>query len=314
MTRGTAYLLDFVSSQLGINPDAWNDYGQRAQTRREHLRELQMIFGFKPFAQEHYQEAVNSLDTLAIQTDKGIILANALIYNLRNQSILLPTINGIEYICAEAVTRSQRHIYGLLTETLTNEQYQKLDQLLDMRENSNISTLAWLRQAPAAPNAKHLLGHIERLKQLETLELPVGIERYIHQNRLLKIAREGVRMTAQHMRDLEPLRRYATLVAVALETKATVIDEIIDLHDRIIGSLFNRAKRSHEQQFQKSGKEINEKVRLYGLIGNALMEAKQTGGDPYAAIESILSWEAFAQSVVEAQTLARPEDFVHHAL
>jgi hypothetical protein len=39
------------------------------------------------------------------------------------------------------------------------------------------------------------------------------------------------------------------------------------------------------------------------------MEAKQTGGDPYAAIESILSWEAFAQSVAEAQTLAHPEDF-----
>ena len=240
-------LLKFVSSQLRINSDAWNDYGQRAQTRREHLRELQMIFGFKPFTQEHYQDAINSLDALSMQTDKGITLANALIYNLRSQSILLPTINGIEYICAEAVTRSQRHIYGLLTETLTNKQYQKFDQLLDMRENSNISTLAWLRQAPAAPNAKHLLGHIERLKQLETLELPVGIERYIHQNRLLKIAREGVRMTAQHMRDLEPLRRYATLVAVALETKATVIDEIIDLHDRIIGSLFNRAKRSHEQ-------------------------------------------------------------------
>ena len=126
-----------------------------------------------------------------LQTDKGIILATALMNNLRSQSILLPSINVIERICAEAVTRSERHIYRLLTETLTNEQYQKLDRLLDTRENSSISTLTWLRQTPAAPNAKHLLVHIERLKQLETLGLPVGIERYIHRNRLLKIAREG---------------------------------------------------------------------------------------------------------------------------
>jgi TnpA family transposase len=33
-------LLYFVASQLKITVDAWGDYGQRDQTRREHLREL----------------------------------------------------------------------------------------------------------------------------------------------------------------------------------------------------------------------------------------------------------------------------------
>jgi len=55
---------------------------------------------------------------------------------------------------------------------------------------------------------------------------------------------------------------------------ATVIDEIIDLHDRILGKLFNAAKNKHQQQFQASGKAINAKVRLYGRVGQALLEAK----------------------------------------
>jgi hypothetical protein len=258
---------------------------------------------------EHYRPAVYSLDELAKQTDKGITLANALIQNLRNQSILLPSINVIERICAEAMTRATRHIYKLLTESLSDEQHRQLDTLLDLRENGNTSTLVWLRQSPGTPNAKHLLEHLDRLKMMEVLMLPVGIERQIHQNRLLKLAREGGQMTTQHLRDLESTRRYATLVAVVLEAKATVIDEIIDLHDRIIGILFNRAKRNHEQQFQQLGKAINEKVRLYWRIGNALMEAKQKGSDPFAAIESIISWDAFTQSVEEAQKLARSEDF-----
>ena len=50
-------------------------------------------------------------------------------------------------------------------------------------------------------------------------------------------------------------------------------------------------------------------MRLYGRIGQALLEAKQSGGDPFAAIESVISWEAFAESVTEAQKLAQPEDF-----
>ncbi|MDT1163051.1 Tn3 family transposase, partial [Escherichia coli] len=90
---------------------------------------------------------------------------------------------------------------------------------------------------------------------------------------------------------------------------ATVTDEIIDLHDRILGKLFNAAKNKHQQQFQASGKAINAKVRLYGRIGQALIDAKQSGRDAFAAIEAVMSWDSFAESVTEAQKLAQPDDF-----
>jgi len=171
---------------------------------------------------------------------------------LRAQSILLPSINVIERICAEALRLATRRIHTFLTESLTDAHRQQLDGLLNPRENSNLSAMAWLRQSPGAPTAKHLLEHIDRLNAMEALTLPDGIERQTHRNRLLKLAREGGQMTAQHLRDLETTRRHATLVAVVLEARATVIDEIVDLHDRMIGALFNRAKRSHEEQFQPS--------------------------------------------------------------
>lgn len=97
------------------------------------------------------------------------------------------------------------------------------------------------------------LEHIERLRALQALDLPNGIERQIHQNRLLKIAREGGQMTPADLAKFEPQRRYATLVAVAVEGTATVTDEIIDLHDRIVGKMFNAAKHKHQEQFQTSG-------------------------------------------------------------
>jgi hypothetical protein len=116
-------------------------------------------------------------------------------------------------------------------------------------------------------------------------------------------------MTPADLAKFEPQRHYATLVVLGVEGMATVIDEIIDLHDRILGKLFNTAKNKHQQQFQAAGKAINDKVRLYGRIGRALLEAKQSGGDPFAAIESVISWDDFAESVTEAQKLAQPEDF-----
>lgn len=307
--RPFAPLLGLVAKQLGVPPECWNGYGRRDQTRREHLVELRALFGFQTFTVRHSRLAVHGLDDLAWQTDKGIVLADALVGNLRRQSILLPSVNVIERICAEAITRATRRLHASLTEALTPEHRGRLAALLDPRGSSKVSTLAWLRQPPGAPNAKHLLEHIDRLKEIEALKLPAGIAHGVHQNRLLKLAREGGQMTAQHVRELEPARRHATLVAVALEARATVIDEIVDLNDRIIGTLFNRARHRHEQQFQESGKAINEKVRLFCRVGQALLAAKQDGGDPYEAIEAVIPWEAFSRSVTEAEKLAQPEDF-----
>lgn len=303
-------LLKIVAKQLGIDEAVWNEYGQREQTRREHLSELQTIFGFKIFTtRQNYRLAVELLKPLALQSDKGFVLASTLVEHLRQEGILLPSISVIERICAEAITRANRRIYKALTESLTDMHRQKLDDLLKIKDGSNLTWLAWLRQSPVKPNSLHMLKHIERLKTLQAIGLPEGIERNVHQNRLLKISREGAQMTPADLARYETQRKYATLVALIVDVTATVIDEIIVLHDSIMGKLFNTAKKKRDQQLQDSGKAINDKLRLFGKIGHALVEAKQNGGDPFAAIENILPWSDFASNVTETQSLAQPEDF-----
>ena len=303
-------VLNFISSQLNIDPQVWDNYSERAETRREHILSLLSILGVEVFTTaNHYELAVDSLSRTALQTDKGIVLATELIENLRNKKILLPAIFTIETICAEAITQTSRSIYQSLTESLSNQQKKQLDSLLSLRDGTGSSTLFWLRQSPAAYNARHILEHIERLNTIKELNLPADLEKRVHQNRLIKLSREGGQMTAQHLSDFEVARRHATIVAVVLEAKATLTDEIVDMHDRIMGSLFNKAKHSHEQDFHRSGKAINDKVRLYWRIGNALLEAKQTGEDPFSAIESIITWDEFSQSITEAEHLSRSESF-----
>ncbi|CAM8115866.1 Transposase and inactivated derivatives, TnpA family [Leclercia adecarboxylata] len=302
-------LLQWIGRQLRLDATCWPQYAVREETRREHLLELRTYLGMEPFGLAHYRQAVHATTDLALQTDKGIVLASSVLDALRHRHIILPTLDVVERVCAEAITRANRRIYDALAEPLSDAHRRRLDDLLKRRDNGKTTWLAWLRQSPAKPNSRHMLEHIERLKAWQALDLPAGIERLVHQNRLLKIAREGGQMTPADLAKFEPQRRYATLMALAIEGMATVTDEIIDLHDRILGKLFNAAKNKHQQQFQASGKAINAKVRLFGRIGQALIEAKQNGGDPFAAIEAVMSWDAFAESVTEAQKLAQPDDF-----
>lgn len=114
-----APLLGMVAAQLKVAPDCWAEYGQRAETRREHLLEPQSIFGFQTFTTRHYRASIQSLQEPALQTDKGIVLTSELIDGPRRKSILLPSPNVIERICAEAVTRANRCIYAALTDSLS---------------------------------------------------------------------------------------------------------------------------------------------------------------------------------------------------
>ena len=52
-------------------------------------------------------------------------------------------------------------------------------------------------------------------------------------------------------------------------------------------------------------------MRLYVRVGHALIDARQKGLDPYAAIEAVVAWDRFTQSVEEAERLAEPESFDH---
>ena len=139
-------LLRIVAAQLKVPVESWDEYGQREQTRREHLVELQTVFGFKPFTMSHYRQAVHTLTELALQTDKGMVLASALVESLRRQVIILPAMNAIERASAEAITRANRRIFAALTDSLSAAHRQRLDELLKRKEGSKTTWLAWLRQ------------------------------------------------------------------------------------------------------------------------------------------------------------------------
>jgi hypothetical protein len=149
----------------------------------------------------------------------------------------------------------------------------------------------------------------ERLQTIRAFGLPADVGRQVHQTRLVRLAREGARYSPQFLQRFGPERRYATLVAFLLETSASLTDEAIELHDRLIGQYHTQTRQAHADQFQQSGRAINAKVRLYASVGAALITAREAAADPYQAIEAILPWTAFVDSVAEAEQLARPARF-----
>lgn len=49
-------LLNFTSQQLSIAPTSWNEYSFREKTRREHILELQQLFGYTSFSHLNHEQ------------------------------------------------------------------------------------------------------------------------------------------------------------------------------------------------------------------------------------------------------------------
>ena len=133
------------------------------------------------------------------------------------------------------------------------------------------------------------------------------MDRTVYQNRLLKLAREGRKISSWDLADYAPARRYATMVCVLTEARVTIIDEIIELHECILDSMFSRAKRQQAEHLQKTGKLIQQKLRQYVSIGQAIPDARNAGEDPLSAVEQILPWEDFTASLEEVNAMPSPE-------
>jgi hypothetical protein len=212
-------------------------------------------------------------------------------------------------ICIDLRFRARREIERRLTDGLFPEQRRQLDALTQRRVESGQSCLGWLRQMPLATKPAAMLGLIERLTHVRAIGIDAARGHRVHQPRLAQLAREAGRTTAQHIAGYERQRRHATLVAITLELGPTLTDQVIDLFERLIGTMFSKAETRHARAFQADGRAINEKVRLYGRVGTALIAARERGQDPYEAITAVISWDRFRASVAEAEALARPEDF-----
>ena len=302
-----AAALRFVAEQLGAEPVVLAAYAKRFQTRYQQLDALREAFGFADFTPARRREALAWLVPVAIATTSAPSIAVALMDELRRHRLIVPGPSIIEQLVAAATVLAERRVAQQLTRNLSAAQAEALDALLLIKEDTPMSVLAWARQPPGAPGHRALARVVEQLDCLRAVGLDPACAEGVHSERLRKLAREGARFTAQHLRALSPLRRRATLVATVLDTITRLTDDGVALFDRAVGRMFRRAEVREQDALLRDARAINDKVRLLAKLGTALIKARDDGDDLQEAVSSAVGWDKLARSVDEAERLARPD-------
>src|SRR4029077_15674763 len=103
--------------------------------------------------------------------------------------------------------------------------------------------------------------------------------------RLNRLVDEGAIMTVQHIADLEPARRIATLVAQTSSQETRLADATLAMFEKYMGSLFTKAQNRDERRFQATKRDVAKALLLFRRTIAALKQARETGEDGVAVVD-----------------------------
>src|SRR5450432_2266508 len=78
-----APMLAFVARQIGVDPALFGEYARRAETRREHLLELQRLLRLRSFGLTEWRACLRVGADAAWATDRGEPIVQAMLAHLR---------------------------------------------------------------------------------------------------------------------------------------------------------------------------------------------------------------------------------------
>ena len=278
-------MIAFVAGQVGVPHAAFADYAHRDQTRREHAAELQAALGLRRFGFADWRKCIRVGADAAWATDRGEPIVRAMLDPLRAAGVLVPAATVLERIGLIARVRARKSAFEALTAGLTDADRERIDALLVNDPDVRRSRFAWLRDLPESPAPSNMVQLLDRLEYVRELGVGVDRARRVHPVRLGRLVEEAAIMSAQHITDLEPVRRTAILVAQITEMETKLADATLAMFEKYMGSLFTKARGKDERRFSAAKRDVAKALLLFRRTIFTLKQAKATGEEGVSAIE-----------------------------
>ncbi|WP_084811381.1 DUF4158 domain-containing protein [Ensifer sp. BR816] len=152
-----AGVLRFLARKIGVDHHEIERYFERPQTRREHLALLFDRMKLRPFAPADVKALTGWLTPATQTLRQADALADMVVEELRRRRILLPARPALEAILHLAIRRGVRIAHRALAGGLSEGHKLDLDRLLDPREGTSVTVLAWavrIRGGPPCRNCR----------------------------------------------------------------------------------------------------------------------------------------------------------------
>nr|WSX76815.1 Tn3 family transposase [Streptomyces sp. NBC_00899] len=247
-------VVEYLAEQLNIgDPSVLKEYGERENTRLEHVRELRRVLEYREFA-EAEGELREWVDARAWTTGEGPkALFDAAAGWLRERRVLLPGVTTLTRLVASVREAANQRLWDSLYGMLSTGQRAVLDSLLTVPPGERVSELDRLRRGPVRVSGPQMKRALERAEEIAAFGMDAVDVSRIPPRRLAELSRYGVDGKASLLRRHSDARRLATLLATTVYLTSRAVDDALDLLEVLIATkLLARAERESAKEKLKT--------------------------------------------------------------
>ncbi|HIF0232374.1 TPA: Tn3 family transposase [Legionella pneumophila] len=306
-------IIERIATQINVD-DIQNclDRYQQSEQRWRHTSEIRIRYGFKEFNEKGIRFKLGRwlYALFWTGTDRPGLLFEQTVLWLINNKVLLPGITTVERFIAEIRSRMDTRLWRSLIKNLTNDQTEKLNNLLLVADKQRQSLLDILRKGPVRASSKTL---VKALKRIETArELSIELPKRVPEGRISVLSRFTNTAKSTAISRLSYERKMATLVAFAHHFEATTQDDALDILSIVLSELFSKAKRKNHKKRLRTIKDLDSAAATLIDACKVVLDNNLTDQEVRSKIFNIVGYEELIIAVTEANALIQPPDDVFY--
>ncbi|PZS32925.1 MAG: Tn3 family transposase [Pseudonocardiales bacterium] len=273
-----------LAERLRVDPGVLAGYGQRDQTRSEHLRLVMRYLSWNPASPGSVamKELEEFLAGRAMEHDSQALLFTLAREYLISAKTIRPGVVTLIEMVAAARIRATAVTYRKVEHLLTAQVRSDLDRLLRFDVGLGMTRLAWLTQPAAEATSASVKTGIEKLMFLRAMDAHTLDLSMLAAERRRFLATIGRRSTNQALERREDERRYPILLTLAAQSAVDLLDEVVALFDQAVSARESRAKTKTDAALGERGKRGEVRQRLLEMILPVLADPgipdEQVGG------------------------------------
>ena len=267
-----------LAQQLGVAEHTrLVDEVSRPATSHRYRTAVRTRLDSRPFFEGGREIVITTVRHCAQTMSDPADLISAAVEALVQANIELPAFSTLDRLVSTLRQEVQETLYQRITGTLSDEQRQTLDALLDVPEGDRLNRFSRLKQTPGPPTLKHVREWTERLAALDGLLDPRPFLKDIPHTQVRQFAAEAAALESGDLRDVcWPGRRHALLLSFLHQVQSDTRDQLVEMFVRRIRRTQQAAlERLHALREQH--REMEE--TLIGVFGQVLHHASGDRND-----------------------------------
>lgn len=284
-----------------------------ADQRWEHTAEIRSLYGFRdwadPFVGFRMSRWLYALSWTGTE-QPGVLFDRATTWLLAHK-VILPGCTTLERFLARLRSRVEGRLWRLLCRGITDEQRDRLENLLTVPPQSRSSWLDKLRSGPVRVSGRALVNAIRRLQTVRDLGIKLPATD-VPLSRLASLARFAGTAKVTAISRLPPERRLAILAAFIHCLEATAQDDVIEVLDMLLNKFFSDASNADKRARMRDIKDLDQAATVLATACRLYLDPEIADNELRNTVFTNISREVLTQALANVDALVRPPDDVYY--